>query len=73
MHRWCKHEMIQKKLRPPVEQIHKAHLALRALKDVGLLNLRHWQATALGGQGISGAGQRLLLREQTLGGLLPLR
>src|SRR5206468_9823960 len=57
-------EPVDDQLAAALEQVEQAHRPARALEDVVLVDADAGHAPALGGQGVTGAGQLLLLDEE---------
>jgi len=54
------------------EKVREGDRTVRSLEQVGLGDLDHREPAAVGVEGIAGAGELLLLREQAAPGLEPL-
>ena len=65
-------EAVDDQLLAPLEEVEQAHLPVRALEGVVLLDGHPRHPPALGGQRVARAGELLLLDEQLLAGGLPL-
>src|SRR3546814_3032832 len=59
---------VDDQLAPAVEQVEQAGPAGRSLERISGLHRHPWHPPALGGEGVTGAGVRLLLHEQLLAG-----
>src|SRR5580704_15124171 len=62
---------VDDQLAAALEQIEQAHLALGSVEPVLLVHGQPWHPPALGGQRVTGAGQRLLFHEELLTRSLP--
>ena len=62
---------VDDQLTAAVEQVEQARLALRPVELVRLLHGQPRHPPTLGGQRVTGAGQRLLLHEELLARSLP--
>jgi len=66
------HEVVHHQLLPALEQVEQAHLPVRALERVRLVDAHHRQSPAVGVDLVAVAGQLLLLHQQLLAGGEPL-
>ncbi len=69
---WAEHEVVERELAAPFEQVEQAHLPIRTFEAVVLGDLVHRLAPALGGQPVALAHVGLLTGQQLLVGKLPL-
>src|SRR4029453_363686 len=68
---WLEEGAVDDQLTPTVEQVEQTGSASRSLERIRRLHAHPRHSSALGGQGITGAGLGLFLHEQLLTGDLP--